>query len=68
MQRFTEYGNVEIRYVESIEDYMLHADFRRAGDTVLTLVSADGEKTEFDLHIERDKYEFTKRISGEPDK
>ena len=39
-----KYGNVEIRYVDSIEDYMLHADFRRAGNTVLTLVSTDGEK------------------------
>lgn len=63
-----KYGDVEIRYVESVEDYMLHADFKHAGDTVLTLVSPDGKKTEFDIHIERDKYEFTKRISGETNK
>lgn len=35
---------------------MLHVDFKRSGDTVLTLVSPDGEKQEFDVHIERDKY------------
>ncbi len=58
-----KYGDVEIRYVDGIEDYMLHAEFRRAGDTVLTLVSPAGGKTEFDVHIERDKYELTKRAS-----
>ena len=63
-----KYGDVEIRYEESIEDYMLHADFRRAGDTVLTLVSPDGGKTEFDVHIERDTYEFTKRTSEDTGK
>ena len=56
-----KYGSVRIEYVENIEDYMLHADFRRSGDTVMTLVSPDGTKTEYDLHIERDTYEITKR-------
>ena len=60
-----KYGDVDIRYMESLEDYMLHADFRRAGDTVLTLELPDGGKTEFDIHIERDKFEFSKRNSGE---
>ena len=63
-----KYGDVEIRYMESVEDYMLHADLKRAGDTVLTLVSPDSGKTEFDLHIERDKYEFTKRNSEDTGK
>ena len=44
---------------------MLHADFKRAGDTVLTLVSPTGEKEEYDLHIERNKYEITRRLSDE---
>ena len=63
-----KYGDVDIRYNDVFEDYMLHADFKRAGDTVLTLVSPDGEKTEFNVHIERDKYEFTKRTSEETNK
>ena len=58
-----KYGDVEIRYADG--DYMLHADFKRAGDTVLTLVSLTGEKAEYDLHIERNKYEITRRLSGE---
>ncbi len=62
-----KYGDIEIRYVESFEDYMLHADFKRAGDTVLTLVSPAGEKTEYDLHIKRDTYKLTKRAPEDAD-
>ena len=58
-----EYGDVEIRYDDAFEDYMIHADFKRAGDTVLTLVSPDGVKEEYDLHIERQTYEITRRVS-----
>ena len=57
----TACGDVSIRYDEGMEDYFLHAEFRRSGDTVLTMTSPTGEKTEYDLHIERDKYEYTKR-------
>ena len=60
-----KYGDVEIRYDDSAEGYMLHADFKRAGDTVLMLVSPAGEKEEYDLHIERGKYEITRRLSDE---
>jgi len=62
------YGDVSIRYEQAVEDYFLHAEFRRSGDTVLTLQSASGGKTEYDLHIERDTYELTKRSSGEAGK
>lgn len=57
------YGDVSIRYDESLEDYMVHAELKRAGDTVLTITSPSGEKTEYDLHIERDTYEIAKRES-----
>ena len=62
------YGDVSIRYDDGLEDYMVHADFKRSGDTVLTLLSPTGEKTEYDLHIERDTYEMTKRASEEAGK
>ena len=55
------YGEVEIRYMEQVEDYMVHAELRRAGTTVLTLESPTGEKAEFDLTIERNTYTLTKR-------
>ena len=55
------YGGVEIRCIESIEVFMVHADFRRAGKTILTLEAPNGEKTYYDLSIERDRYEIAKR-------
>ena len=61
----SRYGDVEIIYLDSIEDYMVHADFRRSGSTVLTMVSPTGETTEYDLRIERDKYEITRKTSAE---
>ena len=56
-----KYGDVEIVYVDSVEDYFVHADFKKAGETVLTLESPSGDKTEYDLSIERDKYEITRK-------
>ena len=55
------FGDVEIRYFDSIDDYMVHAEFRKAGKTVLTLEAPNGEKTEYDLSIERDRFEVSKR-------
>ena len=57
----SSYGNVEIRYLDSIESFMVHADFKRAGETTFTLESPSGEKTEFLLIIESDKYEITRK-------
>ena len=53
------YENVEIHYLESIESYMVHADFRRAGTTHMTLESPTGEKTVFKLYIEKTWYSIT---------
>ena len=55
------YGDVKIIYMEDVEDYMLQADFRKAGDTELTVVSPDGEKTEYNVHIEHNTYEVTRK-------
>ena len=52
-------GSVEIEYLNEIEEYAVHADFKRAGRTVLTVESPTGEKLAFDLVIERDTYELT---------
>lgn len=40
---------------------MIHADFRRAGHTTLTLESPSGEKTLYDLIIELDRCTITKK-------
>ncbi|MCR5294094.1 MAG: hypothetical protein K6E30_02810 [Lachnospiraceae bacterium] len=56
-----KYGDVEIIYMKNVEDYMLHAELRKAGKTVLTIEAPDGGKREFDLVIEYDTYEVTPR-------
>ena len=55
------YGDVEILYHKQVKDFMVHAELKRAGNTVLTLESPTGEKTVFDLVIERDTYQVIKR-------
>ena len=56
-----KYGSVEIAYKEAIDEYMIQADFRRAGDTVMVLEFPDGDKREYDVHIERDTYTVSER-------
>ena len=58
-----KYGDVSIYYDEALKDFMLHADFKRGGDTGLTIISPAGERTDYDLHVERDTYKLTKKAS-----
>ena len=59
-----EYGDVEVIYIKNIESYMVHAEFKKAGETVLIMESPDGEKKEYNLTIEKDTYEVTPRNAG----
>ena len=52
-----EYGDVSIGYEEGIQDYIVRAEFKKVGDTVLVLQSPDGERYLFDLTIGRDTYD-----------
>lgn len=54
-----KYGDVKIVYFEDIEDYTVHADFKKGGETVLTLEAPDGEKKEYNLKIEKDTYDIS---------
>ena len=51
-----KYGKLSIRYEEGIEDYLVHAEFTKAGKTEFILESPDGSKIIFDLDIRRDTY------------
>nr|MCR5624987.1 hypothetical protein [Lachnospiraceae bacterium] len=53
-----KYGDVEIIYFNQLQDYAVRADFKRAGKTVITLESPDGEKKDYNITIERDTYEI----------
>ena len=50
------YGNLYIKYEDSIETWMVHADFKKSGKTEFVLESADGKKMVFDILIRRNTY------------
>jgi len=56
-----KYGSVEIRYLDSLEDYVVHADFKRAGRTTMTIESPSGETREYDILIDQSTYEISPR-------
>ena len=57
----SSYGDIKIVYMEEIEDYMVHADMKKSGETSFTLKAPDGKTREFGLTIERDTYEVTEK-------
>lgn len=52
------YGTLEIRYVESIGDYVVHALFTKTGSTELILTAPDGTEQRFAIDIGRDTYDI----------
>lgn len=55
-----KYGNVSIVYMDDIEEYMVHADLKREGKTILVVESPSHEKQEYSLAIKRDTYDIKK--------
>ena len=53
-----KYGEVKIEYLDSIEDYMIKADFKKEGKTTMILESPDGTKKEYIISIKRDTYDI----------
>ena len=56
----SKYGSVSIIYMESIKEYMIHADFKKEGNTKMILETPNGEKIEYNLTIKRDTYNIKK--------
>lgn len=57
----SKYGDLEIRYEDGIEAWMVHAEFKHAGKTEFVLESPNGEKNIFDITIERDTYKINRK-------
>ena len=55
-----KYGEVKIIYMDSIENYMIEANFKREGKTDLVIESPDGKKEEYKVSIKRDTYKVEK--------
>lgn len=54
-----KYGELSIKYESGIEDWMVHADFKKAGKTKFILESPNGEKKIFNIKIKRDTYDVS---------
>ena len=54
-------GKVYIEYDESLEDYRVNAEFRRAGITNLALEDSNGNKTIYEIDVKRNTYKITKK-------
>ncbi|MCF0105823.1 MAG: hypothetical protein HUJ53_03585 [Holdemanella sp.] len=52
----SKYGTVSIQYIDSIDLYLVHADFKKNGDTELIVETPEGKIKEYNLHIEMDTY------------
>ena len=53
-----KYGDVSVKYIESTDSYMVHADFKKNGKTKLIIKTPDGENIEYNLVIEMNKYKI----------
>lgn len=56
-----KYGEVQITYHESLEDYAIEVGLKRAGEVTMVLESPKGEKKEYDLWIYRDHYDLKQK-------
>ena len=55
------YGKLSFKYIESIESWMVHAEFKKAGKTEFVIESPDGEKRTYDITIRRDTYKIKEK-------
>ncbi|MBQ8892002.1 MAG: hypothetical protein IJ068_03970, partial [Bacilli bacterium] len=57
----SKYGKVYIVYDEGLEDYLINAEFTRAGKTNLILEDSNGNKTTFEIDIKSHSYDINKK-------
>ena len=56
-----EYGKVYIKYIESIGDYGIFADFNKPGETELIIESPEGEVVVYNLTIRKNSFDLNKK-------
>ena len=54
----SSFGDLSIKYMDSIESYCIYASFKKPGDTKVILESPSGNKQEFKIHIGKNTYSF----------
>ena len=53
-----KYCDVSVEYFESIESYMVNADFKKKGQTELIINTPEGTTKRYDLIIDLSSYEM----------
>lgn len=56
-----KYGDVSIEYIEAIDSYVVHANFKKKGQTELIINTPDGTTKRYDLNIELSSYEIKEK-------
>ncbi len=54
----SSYGNLSIKYTDSIESYCIYASFKKPGNTKIILEDPNGNKQYFNIHIGKMTYSF----------
>ena len=57
----SEYGIVYIKYIDSIEDYGIFAEFKKPGETELIIESPEGEVIVYELIIKKNSFSLNKK-------
>ena len=52
----SKYGNLKIKYNNSIESYCINASFKKQGDTKVILEDSNGNKKYYNIHIGKMTY------------
>lgn len=55
----SSYGTVSIAYDEESDCFVINAEFKRPGSSVLTLTSPDGKTTKYNLTVSKNTYDLT---------
>lgn len=59
------FGDLDIRYEEGLEEYMLHVTFKKQGDAQFILTDVNGEEHLYDVKIGRNTYNIKPADSDE---
>ena len=56
-----KYGDVSLEYIRAIDSYMVHADFKKKGNTELIINTPDGTTKRYDLNIDLFSYRLNEK-------
>ena len=56
-----KYGDLSIKYEDGIEEWAVHAEFKKEGNTEFVLESPNGKKTTFNINIKRNTFEVQEK-------